>query len=118
MTERGQCSLPKSARSLLVQLQVMAAADLVVIYSQSIFTAAHDTVCLYTQAAVHMQLCDASLCHLKNQLRLMCEGTPLDLLGYHIPQGAQAWVKEEDEGRAMVQIVLHLRELHTQLTQY
>ncbi|KAA6420526.1 MAG: hypothetical protein FRX49_09687 [Trebouxia sp. A1-2] len=61
----------------------MAAADLVVVYSQSIFTAAHDTVCLYTQAAVH--------------------GTALDLLGYHIPQGAQAWVKEEDEGRAMVQ---------------
>ena len=47
MTKLGQCVSPKSARSLLVQLQVMAAANLVVIYSQSIFTAAHDTVCLY-----------------------------------------------------------------------
>ena len=97
---------------MLMPLQIMAAAYLVIVHSQSIFGAAHDTVCLYAQAAIHMQLCDASLCHFKDQLGLGGQRPPLDLLGYHIPKGAQTGVEKEDEGWAMVQVVLHLRKLH------
>lgn len=93
-------------------LQVVTAAYLVVIHSQGIFSAAHDTVCLYAQAAIHMQLCDASLCHFQNQLGLGGQRPPLDLLGYHVPKGAQTGVEKEDEGWAMVQVVLHFRKLH------
>ena len=94
----------------------MAAAYLVVVDSKGVFSAAHDAVCMHPEAAVHMHLPQAGFRDLKNQLRPGCQGAPLHLLGYHIPQGPQAGVEQEDEGRAVLQVVLDFRQLHTEET--
>ena len=89
----------------------MAAADLVVVDSQGVLATAHGIVCHHTQAAIHMQLADGRLSHLQNQLCLGCQRPALDLLGYHVPQGSQAGVKQEDEGRAAAKVLLHFWQL-------
>lgn len=89
----------------------MAAAYLVVVDSQGMFAAAHDAVCLHPEAAIDMHLAQAGFCHLQDHFRLGSQRAPLHLLGHHIPQGPQAGVEEEDEGWAVLQVVLDFRQL-------